>query len=168
MWVCISACMHPGVCVCMYVRFNLCVCVCVCRYVFMRVDKSVGVQLSTQASAAGTSYHPNNRARTVVPLSLVCTSRFVPLPVCDHSQGVYFPPNRRWSTVFRVLFQQTKKHHIRVQTGAVSELIRAVATACLCVEQNIIGCPIKQFGFPTVDKKIPENSKFGAQKQKKN
>ena len=26
-----------------------------------------------------------------------------------HSQGVYFPPNhRRWSVVFRVLFQQTK------------------------------------------------------------
>jgi hypothetical protein len=49
-----------------------------------------------------------------VPLSLVCTSRCVPLPVCDHSvcdhsQGVYFPPNRRRSKVFRVLFQQTNK-----------------------------------------------------------
>jgi len=44
-----------------------------------------------------------------VPLSLVCTSRCVPLPVCDHSQGVYFPPNRRRSIVFRVLFQQTNK-----------------------------------------------------------
>jgi len=28
----------------------------------------------------------------VVPLSLVRTW-FVPLPMCDHSQGVYFPPN---------------------------------------------------------------------------
>jgi len=44
-----------------------------------------------------------------VPLSLVCTSRFVSLPVCDHSQGIYFPPNRRRSIVFRVLFQQTNK-----------------------------------------------------------
>jgi len=48
-------------------------------------------------------------ARTVVPLSLVCTSRCVSLPVCDHSQGVYFPPNRRRSIVCRVLFQQTNK-----------------------------------------------------------
>jgi len=44
-----------------------------------------------------------------VLLSLVCTSRFVPLPVCDHSQGVYSPPNRRRSIVFRDLFQQTNK-----------------------------------------------------------
>ena len=29
--------------------------------------------------------------------------------VCDHSQGVYFPPNRRRSIVFRVLLQQTNK-----------------------------------------------------------
>ena len=45
-----------------------------------------------------------------MPLSLVCTSRFVPLPVCDHSQRVYLTPNRRRSIVFRVLFQQTNKH----------------------------------------------------------
>jgi len=44
-----------------------------------------------------------------IPLSLVCTSIFVPLPACDHSQGVYFLPNRRRSIVFRVLFQQTNK-----------------------------------------------------------
>jgi len=43
-----------------------------------------------------------------VPLSLGCTW-FVPLPVCDHSYGVYFPPNRRRSLVFGVLFQQTNK-----------------------------------------------------------
>ena len=43
-----------------------------------------------------------------VTLSLVRTW-CVPLPVCDHSQGVYFPPNRRRSIVFRVLFQQTNK-----------------------------------------------------------
>ena len=43
-----------------------------------------------------------------VPLSLVCTW-FVPLPLCDHSQGVYLPPNRRRSKVFRILFQQTNK-----------------------------------------------------------
>ena len=43
-----------------------------------------------------------------VLLSLVCTW-FAPLPVCDHLQGVYIPPNRRWSTVFRVLFQQTNR-----------------------------------------------------------
>ena len=37
-------------------------------------------------------------------------TRFVPLSVCDHSHGVYFPPNhRRRSIVFRVLFQQTNK-----------------------------------------------------------
>jgi len=34
---------------------------------------------------------------------------FVPLPVCDHSQGVYFTLDRRRSIVFRVLFQQTNK-----------------------------------------------------------
>ena len=44
-----------------------------------------------------------------VPLSLVCTSRFVPLHVCDHSQGVYFPPKRRRSMGFRVLSQRTNK-----------------------------------------------------------
>jgi len=43
-----------------------------------------------------------------VPLSLVCTW-FLPLPVCDHSQGIYFPAKRRWSIVFRILFQQTNK-----------------------------------------------------------
>jgi len=31
------------------------------------------------------------------------------LPVCDHSQGVYFPPNRRRNMVFWGLFQQTKQ-----------------------------------------------------------
>jgi len=35
---------------------------------------------------------------------------FGPLPVCDHSQGVYSYSNMRWSIVFRVLFQQTNKH----------------------------------------------------------
>jgi len=35
----------------------------------------------------------------------ICTW-FAPLPVCDHSQGVYFPPNRRRSIVFLGLFQQ--------------------------------------------------------------
>ena len=44
-----------------------------------------------------------------VPLSFVWTSQFVPLPVWDHSQGVYFPPNSRRSIVFRILFQQTNK-----------------------------------------------------------
>jgi len=44
-----------------------------------------------------------------IPLSLVCTSIFVPLPACDHSQGVYFPPNRRRRIVFRVLSQQINK-----------------------------------------------------------
>ena len=33
---------------------------------------------------------------------------------CDHSQRVYFPPNRRRSIVFRVVFQPTNKKHIRV------------------------------------------------------
>jgi len=59
-----------------------------------------------------------------------------------------------------------KKNHIRVQTGAVSELIRAVATACLFFE-NIV-CQMKQFGFPTVDTKIPEILNFGAKNKKKN
>jgi len=35
-----------------------------------------------------------------VPLSLACTSRFVPLSVCDHSQGVYFLPNHRRRSLF--------------------------------------------------------------------
>jgi len=34
------------------------------------------------------------------PLSLVCTSRCVPVHVCDHFQGVYFSPNRRRSIIF--------------------------------------------------------------------
>ena len=42
------------------------------------------------------------RCTWFVLLPLVCTW-FVPLPVCDHSRGVYFPPNRRRSMVFRVL-----------------------------------------------------------------
>ena len=47
--------------------------------------------------------------RKHVPLSLESTWH-VPLSVCDHSQGFYFPPNhRRWSIVCRVLFQQTNK-----------------------------------------------------------
>ena len=44
----------------------------------------------------------------------------VPLPVCDHSQGAYFPPNRRRSIVFRVLFQQTNKQTNRPQMGKKS------------------------------------------------
>jgi len=43
-----------------------------------------------------------------VPLSLVCRW-FEPLPVCDHFQGIGFPPNRRWSIVFRIIFRQTNK-----------------------------------------------------------
>jgi len=41
---------------------------------------------------------------------------FVSLPVCDHSQGVYFPPNRRRSIVFRVLFEQTNKQTNKQRT----------------------------------------------------
>jgi len=40
--------------------------------------------------------------------SAICTW-FVPLPECNHSQGVYFPPNRRQSIIFRVLIQQINK-----------------------------------------------------------
>jgi len=43
-----------------------------------------------------------------VPLSLVYTW-FVTLSVCDHSQGVYFPPTWRWSMVFWGLFLKKKK-----------------------------------------------------------
>jgi len=35
-------------------------------------------------------------------------------PMCDHSQGGYFPPNKRRGTVFRVLFQQTNKQTNKV------------------------------------------------------
>jgi len=50
-----------------------------------------------------------NRARPHTTIFLVCTW-FVPLPLCDHSQGVYFPSqHRRRSIVFRVLFQETNK-----------------------------------------------------------
>jgi len=59
-------------------------------------------------------------AQTVVPLSLLTTSRFLPLPLHDHSQGVYFPPNRRRSIVFRVLFQQTNQQTNKLSLGKPS------------------------------------------------
>ena len=45
-----------------------------------------------------------------VPLSSVYTW-FVPLPVCAHSQGVYFLPNRGQSIVSRILFEQINKQN---------------------------------------------------------
>ena len=42
---------------------------------------------------------------------------FAHLPVCDHSQVVYFPPNRRQNKNFRVLFQQTNKRTTNKQTN---------------------------------------------------
>ena len=47
------------------------------------------------------------------------TSRCVPLPVCDHSQGVYFRPIRWRSIVFRVLFQQTNKQNKQTRKWSV-------------------------------------------------
>jgi len=41
---------------------------------------------------------PRDRLYVVVPC-LWCTW-FVPLPVCDHSQGVYFPPNTGAAVLF--------------------------------------------------------------------
>jgi len=38
MWVCVSACVYPGMCVCV-VCFDFCVCICMCRYVFMLVNR---------------------------------------------------------------------------------------------------------------------------------
>jgi len=37
--------------------------------------------------------------------------------VCNHSQGGYFPPNRRRSIVFRVSFQQTNNKQTLAQCG---------------------------------------------------
>ena len=65
---------------------------------------------SSDASQPVNLYSVNHRlTRTwFIPLSLVCTC-VVPPPVCDHSQGGYFPPNRRQSIVFRVSLQQKNK-----------------------------------------------------------
>ena len=40
---------------------------------------------------------------------------FTAKPVCDHSQGAYYPSNRRRSIFFRVLFQQTNKQKARAR-----------------------------------------------------
>ena len=61
-----------------------------------------------------------------MPLSLVRTW-FVPLPVCDHPQGVYFPPNIG-GVVFRVLFQETIKQtkrrwRLEVVIGMQTEIL---------------------------------------------
>jgi len=73
----------------------------------------------------------------------------VPLPVCDHSQGVYFPPNTgRRSKVFRILFQQTNEQTfkarvpglpIRVCAGSFNNL------AQMCPKLSAINVTAKTF-----------------------
>ena len=75
--------------------------------------------------------------------------------------------------IIRIIIKTLFNHpnnHTRSDAGAVSDLIRAVATACLCVECKETRLTsiknIQHFGFSTVGpnswKKLPGISKFGA------
>jgi len=77
---------------------------------WLRMSRWVWAAKSSDACQPVNLYSVNHRlTRTwFVPLSLARTW-FVPLSACDHSQGVSLPQHRRWSIVFRVLFQQTNK-----------------------------------------------------------
>jgi len=67
-------------------------------------------------------------------MHVVCAS-----DVCDHSQGVDFPPNRMRSIVFRVLFQSNKqKNHCRSAFEPGASGLPCYCTPPVCVP-DVIG-----------------------------